>query len=97
VWCSRGRAGQHEKKTVWHICRHILDSSFVRQFDERSIFVRVIKSKVKNMLAEYFDLSSESDSDSELEIYFSNIANDWCRITLGGYAPILSVSPQMIS
>ena len=29
--------------------------------------MRVTKSKTKNMFAEYLDLSSESDSDSELE------------------------------
>jgi hypothetical protein len=85
VWRSRGRAGQREeKKTVWHSCRRILDSGFVRQLDEGGdSFVLATKSKIKNMLAGYLDLSSESDSDSELEIYFPYIADGWCRITLG--------------
>jgi hypothetical protein len=50
--CGAVEAGQgktaQKKKTVWHSCRRISDSSFVRQFDEgRGSFVRVTKSKIK--------------------------------------------------
>ena len=70
VWAGQGST----KKTVCHSCPRIMDNSFVQQFDERRS--RVVtklcgcnQNRVtKNMLAEYFDLSSETDSDAKLEI-----------------------------
>jgi hypothetical protein len=81
VW--RSRAGQDSNKKK--LCGTVVDVYWIvvlfGSLAKTGSFMRVTKFKIKNMLAEYLDLSSESHSDSELEIYFSHIANGWCRIT----------------